>query len=175
MSRSIFDPTGGNPERSGTRFTPPDADQISQLPEQFTNPRSSVATGDVGFKLPPEPPAIELAMENDGKLVVVKLTGKVQKEDYRHFVPPVDEAVSRHGKIRMLVEMHHFHGWSAGALWEDFKFDLRHFNRIERLAIVGDKKWEHGMAIFCKPFTTATIRYFPEEQATEAHAWISAE
>ena len=26
MARSIFDPTGGTPERSGTRFTPPDAD-----------------------------------------------------------------------------------------------------------------------------------------------------
>ena len=33
MTRSIFDPTG-NPERSGSRFTPPDADQISHLPRE---------------------------------------------------------------------------------------------------------------------------------------------
>lgn len=38
--------------------------------------------------------------------------------------------------------------------------DVKHFNDIERLAIVGDSKGEKGMAIFCKPFTTATVRHF---------------
>ncbi len=59
-----------------------------------------------------------------------------------------------------------------GALWEDIKFDWRHFSDIERLAIVGDSKWEAGMAVFCKPFTTAKIRYFDESKAAEASAWI---
>ena len=57
----------------------------------------------------------------------------------------------------MLVRLHDFHGWTAGALWEDIKFDLKHFAHIERLALVGDRKWEAGMAVFCKPFTTATF------------------
>jgi hypothetical protein len=68
--------------------------------------------------------------------------------------------------------MHDFHGWTLGALWEDIKFDLRHFSHIERLALVGDRKWEAGMAVFCKPFTTTTIRFFPEEKAEEAYDWI---
>ena len=37
-----------------------------------------------------------------------------------------------------------FQGWDAGAAWEDLKFDLKHFGDIERLAMVGDKKWQHG-------------------------------
>ena len=37
------------------------------------------------------------------------------------------------------------HGWDAGALWEDIKFDIKHFADIERLAMVGEKKWHrHG-------------------------------
>jgi hypothetical protein len=32
MTRSIFDPNSGETERSGSRFTPPDANQISQMP-----------------------------------------------------------------------------------------------------------------------------------------------
>ncbi len=47
-------------------------------------------------------------------------------------------------------------GWSAGAAWEDCKFDLKHFNHIERLAIVGETKWEKGMSVFCRPFMTAS-------------------
>ena len=173
MTRSIFDPTG-DPERSGSRFTPPDADQISQMPEEFTNPPSSSTAGLVDFQPPPEKPAIDVSTENDGKLLVVRMTGKLHKSDYAHFVPLVEKAVQEHGKVRMLVHMHNFHGWDAGGLWEDVKFDVKHFNDIERLAIVGETAWEKWMAVFCKPFTTATIRYFPSDQAAQAREWISA-
>jgi hypothetical protein len=75
----------------------------------------------------------------------------------------------------MLIQMHDFHGWTAGALWQDIQFDLQHFRDIERLALVGEKAWEHGMAVFCKPFTTATIRYFDRSEADQAEAWIHSD
>jgi hypothetical protein len=31
------------------------------------------------------------------------------------------------------------------------------------------------MAVFCKPFTTATIRYFDRSEADQAEAWIYAD
>ena len=49
---------------------------------------------------------------------------------------------------------------------------MRHFADIERLAMVGEKKWQKGMATFCKPFTTATIRYFDHADAVEARKWL---
>jgi hypothetical protein len=118
--------------------------------------------------------AIDLETEEDGKLLVVRLSGKLEKKDYEHFVPAVVKAISQHGKVRMLVVMRDFHGWTAGALWEDVKFDVKHFNHFERLAIVGDKTWEKWMAAFCKPFTTATVKYFPLGQEQEARAWLVA-
>ena len=114
-----------------------------------------------------------LELHSDGNQLTVRLTGKLQKDDYKHFLPEVEQAIQSHGKLRMLVEMHDFHGWTPGAIWEDIKFDAKHFRDIERLAMVGEKKWEHGMAAFCKPFTTATVRYFPKEQSAEAQAWIT--
>jgi hypothetical protein len=48
--------------------------------------------------------------------------------------------------LRILFIMDDFHGWTAGAMWEDTKFDLKHWKDIERLAIVGETKWEKGMA-----------------------------
>jgi hypothetical protein len=107
-----------------------------------------------------------------GKVLEIELTGRLQKQDYEHFLPTVERLVKEHGKIRMLVEMHDFHGWSAGALWEDIKFDLKHFRDIERLAIVGEKAWERGMAASCKPFTTAKVRYFERSAIEEARAWL---
>lgn len=116
--------------------------------------------------------AVELREEAGGKILVLNLSGKLAKEDYAHFTPVVERAVKEHGKVRLLVRMHDFHGWTAGALWEDIKFDWRHFSHIERLALVGESRWEHGMAVFCKPFTAATVRYFDQSKADEASAWV---
>jgi len=116
--------------------------------------------------------AVELHEEAGGKLLVLTLSGKLMKDDYAHFTPEVDQAIKDHGKVRMLVRMHNFHGWDLGAVWEDVKFDLHHFSHIERLALVGDRRWEAGMAVFCKPFTTAKVRYFDESKADDAKVWI---
>jgi hypothetical protein len=119
--------------------------------------------------------AVELHEEAAGKVLVITLSDKLTKADYEHFVPEVEQRIKKLGKVRMLVRMHDFHGWSAGALWEDIKFDLRHFADIERLALVGERKWEAGMAVFCKPFTRATIRYFDATKFDEATKWVEEE
>jgi len=115
---------------------------------------------------------IELQSEATGKILSVKLSGKLTKEDYEKFGPEVENLIKSQGKIRVLMQMHDFHGWTVGALWEDIKFDMKHFKDIERLAMVGERKWEAGMAAFCKPFTTAKIRYFDAGDVEGARQWI---
>jgi hypothetical protein len=119
--------------------------------------------------------AVEIHEKVDGKVLLVRVTGKLTKEDYEQFVPEVERQIERHGKVRVLFDMHDFHGWTAGALWQDIKFDLKHFRDIERLAIIGEKAWERGMAAFCRPFTTAQIRYFDRSAGDEAESWIQAD
>lgn len=116
--------------------------------------------------------AIEMIETNGGKVLEVRLSAKLVKEDYETFVPVAERLVKQHGKVRILVAMHDFHGWTAAALWEDTKFAAHHFSDIERLAVVGETKWQHGMAVFCKPFTTAKIRYFNHDQIEAARTWL---
>ena len=116
--------------------------------------------------------AVDLHEEAGGKVLVINLSGKLTKEDYEHFVPKVEQLIQQQGQVRMLVRMHDFHGWTAGALWQDIKFDARHFKDIERLAMVGEARWQHGMAVFCKPFTKAQIRYFDRSEIDKARAWL---
>jgi hypothetical protein len=118
---------------------------------------------------------LEFNKEEDGRVVMVRVRDKLVKEDYERFVPEVERLIEAHGKIRVLFKMEDFHGWMANALWEDIKFDVKHFNDIERVAMVGEKKWQQWMSGFCKPFTTAKIRYFESNEAEEARAWIHGE
>jgi hypothetical protein len=119
--------------------------------------------------------AIAVNEQDGGSILEVRVTGTLTKEDYQHFVPEVERLIDRHGKLRVLFDMHDFHGWSAGALWEDIKFDMKHFRDIDRLALVGERKWEAGMAGFCRPFTTAAIRYFDRAAAEDARRWLRGE
>jgi hypothetical protein len=116
--------------------------------------------------------SVEPHEEAGGKCLRIQLSGKLTKGDHQRFVPEIERLIQREGKIRVLCQMHDFHGWTLGALWEDVKFDLKHFGDIERLAFVGDRKWEAGMAAFCKPFTRAAIRYLYENKYEEAVRWI---
>src|SRR5215831_6712634 len=96
--------------------------------------------------------AITLTEKNEGKQLEVQVGGKLTHQ--------------------VLFEMVDFHGWEGAALWYDIKFEAKHFSDIERLAMVGDKKWEKGMSVFCKPFTAAKIRYFDSGAIAEARAWL---
>ncbi len=113
-----------------------------------------------------------IQIEASGNVVEIQVTGKLTAEMYDELVPLVDRLVKESGKLRMLFTMHDFHGWTAGALWDDIKFGLDHFRDISRLAIVGETKWQKGMAVFCKPFTTAKVKYFESTDLEAARAWV---
>jgi len=117
--------------------------------------------------------AVKLTESAGGRMLEIQVSGKLTHDDYRQFVPEFERLVKEHGKIRLLFEMVDFHGWKLGAMWDDIKFDAKHFADIERLAMVGDKTWEKGMSAFCKPFTKASIRYFDHTAISEARAWIA--
>jgi hypothetical protein len=112
-------------------------------------------------------------VENDGgKILEVTVTGQLEHGDYERFVPVFERLTNQHGKLRVLFHMIDFHGWQPAALADDIKFDVEHFADIERLAFVGDKAWEKGMSIICRPFTSATIRYFDRSEIEDARAWL---
>ena len=115
---------------------------------------------------------IQCIEENGGKILAVHVSGKLTRADYEHFVPDFERHVRQHGTVHMLFDMTGLHGWDAGAAWEDIKFDIKHFSDIDRLAMVGDKKWEHVMATFFQPFTKATSRYFDQADAEKVRKWL---
>lgn len=114
----------------------------------------------------------ELGLAIEGRVVHVKIRGKLEQQDYELFAPKLETLLEKYDTVNMLVELVDFKGWTLGALWEDTKFAAKHFSDIERLAIVGDSRWEEGMAVFCKPFTRATVRFFKTAEMDQAERWV---
>lgn len=118
--------------------------------------------------------AIQLNETSGGRVLEVLVTGKLTGDDYQKFVPEFERLARLHGKMRVLFDMRDFHGWDAKGLWADIKFDVKHFNDFDRVALVGDSKWHEWMATICKPFLTGEVRHFDEAQLNEARVWLEA-
>jgi hypothetical protein len=107
---------------------------------------------------------IQLEKTPVGTVITLSFRGKLAKKDYETFVPMIESQMQNGSPIRLLVELHDFEGWTAGALWEDTKFAAKHFYDIERLAVVGELRWQKGVTVFVKPFTAAHVRYFDVQE-----------
>lgn len=116
---------------------------------------------------------IEKLDQSSGNVLGFKMSGKLHDEDYKHFVPLLDASIASHGKVRLLAWFDDFHGWDLHALWDDIKFAATHCTKVERIAMVGDKKWEEWMAKIYKPFTLAKVKYFDVADISGAWKWVS--
>jgi hypothetical protein len=113
--------------------------------------------------------------ESSGKIIGFLASEKLTDEDYANvFVPRLEEAIEEYGTVCLLMQLEHFEGWTAGAAWEDLKM-WPQLRQIERIAIVGDHSWEGAVTRISDilgAFSETELRYFNEEDITEAWDWL---
>ena len=113
----------------------------------------------------------EFKSEPESSVLEIKVSGKLHADDYQDFIPRLEQSVQGNGKRSILFDMDDFHGWDVAALWQGVKFDVRHFASFERIAMVGDKKWERWMTELYRPFTSAEVRFFDRSEIDTARRW----
>ncbi len=117
---------------------------------------------------------LEIIPRSQGKILGVRLTGKVTDSDYEEiFLPALQKVIDEFGKVRCLYFMDSgFEGWTLGAMWDDTKFGVRHRNDFEKCAIVGGPKWAEWGTKLVAHFLSAEIKTYSEDQVEEAWSWI---
>jgi len=116
----------------------------------------------------------EVLTDSTETCIGVKVSGKLTGEDYKTFLPLLDEAIAAQGKINLLMDMSEFEGWSGlDAAKADFKFGTQQYRQVEKAAFIGDKKRQKWMVKIMDPFTRHTDeRFFEPEKLEEAWQWI---
>lgn len=115
---------------------------------------------------------IQILEQTEGNIIATKATAKLTQRDYEKILPVLNDKLNKYPKIRWYFEMEDFEGWELKAFWEDVKFDAKHAADFDKVAMVGEKKWEEWMADLMKPFTAAEVKYFDAVQREEAIKWI---
>lgn len=102
------------------------------------------------------------------------VSGTITRADVDGMQRELEEAIERHGKVRVLCEIGDLNVPEPSAMWEDLKFAPHYVKDVERFALVGDKTWHKWLSSLSDRLTHAETRYFPRSELTEAWAWITA-
>jgi hypothetical protein len=116
---------------------------------------------------------IELLPEPATNVISVKVSGKLQHEDFNKLLQLTDAAVAREGKARLLIVFGDFHGWDLQSLWDDIRLHTTHSDGIERIAYVVAGAWEKGAVNLAKPFTRSAVRCFDATEMDAARTWLA--
>ena len=109
-----------------------------------------------------------------GHTVTVRMSGLLAQPDLAAMQRAVGEILDRQGKTRLLILTENFEGWQRGGDWGDVSFSAKHDDQIEKMAIVGEKKWEDLAIMFAsKGLRPFPIEYFVPEATDNARAWLA--
>ena len=107
-------------------------------------------------------------------ILTVKITGTLAQPELAVVQGQVSEFIQKQKeKARILVVTENFQGWARGGDWGDLSFQVDNDDRIEKMAIVGEKKWQELALIFAaKGVRRFPIEYFQPAEMTKARDWL---
>ncbi len=109
---------------------------------------------------------------NADHIIAVRAEGVLTDADYQSFLPELEQLIEQEGPISAYVDMQDFKRWEAKAAWEDLKFGIAHDVDFDRIAVVGNSKWQQWMIKVSNIFFAADMRYFPAEEKQAAMDWL---
>ena len=112
-----------------------------------------------------------------GNILWFRFMGKLTEEDYtNNLIPELERALEQYKKIRLLIQVEYFDGWTQEGAWEELK-GWPQVSKLERLAIVVDDSWDEWMTWMVRILGIVTgipVRFFKAGRIEEAWDWLEA-
>ncbi len=106
-------------------------------------------------------------------IVTVKISGTLKRPELAALEKAAVELFRQQGKMRILILTENFQGWERGDDWGDLSFMRENDRHMEKIAIVGEKKWKDLALIFTgKNYRECPVEYFQPEDISQAQAWL---
>ncbi|SEA12006.1 STAS/SEC14 domain-containing protein [Microbulbifer marinus] len=104
--------------------------------------------------------------------LTMRVRGKLTHEDYASLEPMLESAIAgvENPKINVYFDATEMEGWEPRAAWDDFKLGVKHGREFNRVAMVGNRRWQEMAAKVGSWFIGGEARYFEDEG--EAMSWL---
>lgn len=114
---------------------------------------------------------------NDTALAVT-LEGKITSDDIKVVETALEPMLQRPAPYGLMVDLTGFSDFTAGALFEDFRYEMsliRRWNEFHHMSIVTDRNWVGTWVGMIQPlFPKIEIKLFGPDQRAEARAFAAS-
>lgn len=105
---------------------------------------------------------------------VMEVTGLLKKSEMDAVQAEAAKKLAPSAAVKLMIILKDFEGWDSQGDWGDLTFYSEHGDKIIKIAIVGDPKWETEFKMFVGAgFRLAPVKFFPSSQLAQARAWLS--
>jgi hypothetical protein len=112
--------------------------------------------------------------QNPDRLFVLHAGGELKKSELDAVQSEFVEKIAAEGTVKLLVLLENFTGWERTEAWGDTDFFFSHRNDFEKIAVVGDPRWEAQVLAFTGAgLRKGPVKFFPETAESEARAWLA--
>ena len=114
--------------------------------------------------------------QGEGNVRTLRIEGLLKKPEFDAAILAEVERWDPKLNVRVLVLAQGFQGWEGSEEWGDVSFFMKYGDRIEKIAIVADRKWEIDLTIFAGAgLRRAPVEFFTPDQVSKARTWLTAE
>ncbi len=110
--------------------------------------------------------------ESSGNVLGFEAIGEITKEDYADLTAEVQALVDSEGSICLLIDLEGFKSEASDTWRQDMEFGRTYHEKIAKLAVVGDKTWQHLLANLADPFFAKEAKSFATTERQAAWDWL---
>ena len=110
--------------------------------------------------------------ECSGNILGFEIVGGITKKQKKRICKVLENQIRESGKIRLLLVIVPHKKMDAESLLFDLNFTLTYSDKIERMAIIGNKEWENTWVALFGLFSHIRTQYFDRSEIKAAWKWI---
>lgn len=107
-------------------------------------------------------------------ICVLRISGTLKRAEFAASQEALAHKIDGGARPRLLALLEKFEGWEKGADWNDLDFLFSHSDKIARIAIVAEPRWETQLLAFAGAGVRRTpVKLFPPSEVAKARQWLT--
>lgn len=112
--------------------------------------------------------------QHPDRLLVLRVGGELKKPELDAVQSEFVQLIAGAGPVKLLVLLENFTGWERTEAWGNTDFFFSHRNDLEKIAVVGNSRWEAQVLAFTGAgLRKGPVKFFSETSEAEARAWLA--
>ena len=115
---------------------------------------------------------LEILPQSSGNVVGARVGGRLDGEECKLLAARIEALIGEHKTVRLLLDVSECDRVDPAAAWEEFVMGVKHWNDLERVAIVGGAKWSRVAASTLNRLTYGEAEHFSADELAGAWVWV---